>query len=735
MDGRQAARRIRALRFISHLSIACAIPLLCAGIWLKIVNSDARVEVRLPISELQSAFSQVQAAPFTSHTIAEAQSLEIKVSAPKITRISSRTLAKRAQKSELTLVELEQEARVAALAFDGWEEIDLAQDSELDEAQHMRLAYFELKNAFQLALLEPVVESIQIAQAVTTHEPTPQIEIKNEPEVSEVVASTHAPVAPSSGEESVQPEPSVEQPLWTVVAPSPQRTRARKEAKKLHQDPAVIRALEQIKKEAQKEEEEITAQSDPKQQPKLGTLVAQNFADAAIAGDIPEIFHRAEVRKFDYSPHAIIVRKVPDLTETTQSIQPTPIVVSQAAPEREQEKARAANTPVNSIASESLNPTHQSVRRGLTPTATVLAPTEWVEAFHWDQEVSGVFKEVFSAEGMRADTNPERFAWLKLTAAKYWTTLARLAPHSRSTPLLSNNTARILASLHDVKIQEQGGIVYGMLEKGWSIEFTGRSEQIIQKEGPAAGQVAFILFNAQPGMHLMHIRQNGTSRSSAVAVPVLGSTATYLDLAKPELLDLDGTIQDATRLDYKGYSGVQVRAIGSSQRAKSDSSGTFRFKDLVTFAAYPIFLEAQGKTGFKHRFQIERKDRNRIQLFLFPQTQVQEWVSQLSGGISAESGLVVGALPGLFAQSESSHFLAKVHSVTGTGTLVPETYGLNREGALDPAAKLEVTAPRFISVQVSEGFSIAQVKDATGQVVWSQSFVSSPGVINVLQPE
>jgi hypothetical protein len=490
-----------------------------------------------------------------------------------------------------------------------------------------------------------------------------------------------------------------------------------------------------MKQEVQQadEQNETTAQRAPEPPAALGTLVAQNFADAAISGDIPEIFHRAEVRKFDYSPHAIIVRKVPDLSETTQSIQSPAVVVSQAAPQREPVKMAEVHAPVSPVTSEPVR-TADPVSKSFAPASAALASSEWVEAFHWDQEVNGILKEVFSAEGMRSDPNPERFAWLKLTAAKYWTTLARLASHSRSTPLLSNNTARILATLHDVKIQEQGGIVYGTLEKGWSIEFTGRSEPVIQKDGPE-GKVAFILFNAQPGMHLMHIRQNGTARTSAVAVPVLGSTATYLDLGKPELLDLDGTIQDATRSDYKGYAGIQVHAIGSAQRVKSDSSGTFRFKDLVTFAAYPIFLEAQGKTGFKHRFQIERKDRNRIQLFLFPQTQVQEWVSQLSGGISAESGLVVGALPGLFAQSESSHFQAKIHSVTGTGTLVPETYGLNREGALDPAAKLEAAAPRFISVQVSEGFSIAQVKDAVGQTVWSQSFVSSPGVINVLQPE
>jgi hypothetical protein len=168
MDGRKAARRIRALRFISHLSIACAIPLICAGIWLKIFNSNARVQVKLPITELQSALSQVQTAKLQTLVIAEIAPLEIKTSAPKLTRISSQKLAKRAQKVDLSIIELEQEARVAVLAFEGWDEVDLTQDAELDDAQHMRLAYFELKNAFQLALLEPVVESIQIAQAVTT---------------------------------------------------------------------------------------------------------------------------------------------------------------------------------------------------------------------------------------------------------------------------------------------------------------------------------------------------------------------------------------------------------------------------------------------------------------------------------------------------------------------------------------------------------------------------------------
>jgi hypothetical protein len=738
MDGRLAARRIRALKFVSHLSIACAIPLICAGVWLKIVNSKTSVAVSLPLSELGSALSQLELKKLSSYAIAETAKLEVRVVRSSIHRVSSTALARQAEQTDFNLSELEQAARVSILALEGWEEVDLALDHELSDAEQMRLAYFEIREAFQLALVEPKVESIQLAQAMSiqAQESAQRLDVKK----TEIVAKPkydfiatpldhprskiHAP--------AVNENTKYQSELKSTPVPKRQ-LRAESESDKLSMftETSAAQTVKQKPRDDAKKEASAPLKT-------LGTLVAENFVQAAVAGDIPEIFNNAEVRKFDYSPRAILVKKLPDLSQTIQSsqtitqpvTQAEAIVVSQAAPRAPVADAKSSDG--RSAQSES----QSKAVSFLAPSPSTL---EWIEAFHWDQKVEGVEREILASEGMRVHSNPEQYAWVKLRASRYFDTIARLSARpqearAKPTPILSNNTARILASLHELKIQEQAGIVYGVLEKGWSIEFTARSESAIYKEGPE-GRAAFILFNAQPGIHLIHVRQNGSARSAAVAVPVLSSTATYLDLAKPELLDLDGSVQDATHAEFKGYSGIQVRAIGSTQRTKSDQRGAFSFKDLVTFAAYPIFLEAQGKAGFKHRFQIERKDRNQVQLFMFPQAQIQEWVSQLSGGISAESGLVVGAIPGLFARLEAAELMAKVHSVTGSGTLLPETYTLNREGALNPEAKLEAAAPRFIAVQIPEGFSIATVQDEKGKNVWSQSFVSSPGVVNVLQPE
>jgi len=94
---------------------------------------------------------------------------------------------------------------------------------------------------------------------------------------------------------------------------------------------------------------------------------------------------------------------------------------------------------------------------------------------------------------------------------------------------------------------------------------------------------------------------------------------------------------------------------------------------------------------------------------------------------------VIGALPPSLMVETGAVFPA-VRPLIANNTLRPETYSLSAEDRLLVKAPLEISSPRFISVQVPDGAVVAQLKDKTNRRVWSELVFASPGVVNVLGP-
>lgn len=218
-----------------------------------------------------------------------------------------------------------------------------------------------------------------------------------------------------------------------------------------------------------------------------------------------------------------------------------------------------------------------------------------------------------------------------------------------------------------------------------------------------------------------------------MAVAVLKSTATYVDLTKPKIKNINGLVLDGSSKSNSGVKNVQVQLIGSEEQISvTDRSGRFKIKDVVTFSGMPVYVETvHPRMGFKHRYQLTNSNFDGARLYRFSSDQVTQWVDQLEGGVSPQSGMIVAALPKI-SNTENAEFYAGVYSMKEGNNLVPETYSLSLRGQLEVKRALEERLPRFLSVQVPSGFALAEVKNQNKEVVWSEMVSTQKNVINVI---
>jgi hypothetical protein len=123
-----------------------------------------------------------------------------------------------------------------------------------------------------------------------------------------------------------------------------------------------------------------------------------------------------------------------------------------------------------------------------------------------------------------------------------------------------------------------------------------------------------------------------------------------------------------------------------------------------------------------------------VDLFRLGDEQVRSWVSQLEGGVSPDSGLIVAAMPSLVQAYGDGRLFASTQTLLGNTTLTPETYALSASGELLADRPLEGTSPRVVSVQIPTGPVVSQVTDNNQNVVWSQLVLAQPGVISMVGP-
>ncbi len=334
--------------------------------------------------------------------------------------------------------------------------------------------------------------------------------------------------------------------------------------------------------------------------------------------------------------------------------------------------------------------------------------------------------------------------WAKLQSPEHWATLfwieSDLEGLNHFAPVISQNTALLLAKLGSLSLQTGAGIVFGQIPAGWSLGFSGRTETALyfdEKNGLIPNQSSavsrkFILLNADPGAHLLYMRDEHMSIVS-VAVPVVNGQATYLGLVKPELKKISGQVLDGRSYQLKGLSGISVRVIGQEEKtAISDRSGKFQIANVLAVGSFPLYLESDDKTGYRHRYRASPERLDNINLFRFRPKQIERKLTQVEGGISSESGIVLAALPKVVQNFHGSGLYPSVTPLLKPTTLDPETYTLDSEERMLVHRAIEVDSPRFMAIQVPEGINLGKVEDKENKTAWSQLIISSPGIVNVV---
>jgi len=365
-----------------------------------------------------------------------------------------------------------------------------------------------------------------------------------------------------------------------------------------------------------------------------------------------------------------------------------------------------------------------------------------IEAFNWEESVEQGEYKVWSHEGYSDETEGK---WLMAKANHYWPTLywGEDSNSNVEIPLISNNSAWMLSreSLIGTDVQQETGIIFGKVNAGWEIDFSGRSEEVIFldknnnviKQSDKNKERYFILLNAEPGAHILYAHNSQKKLTAGVGVATLESTATYVDLSKPSMKTIKGTVLDGSSHSNTGVKNVQVQVIGNEEKISvTNNDGQFKIDNIVTFSNMPVYVETvHPRMGFKHRYQVANNKFNSAQLYRFSVDQVMQWTDQLEGGVSPQSGLIVAALPKI-SNTNNNEFFAGVHSLRADNNLTPETYSLSSGGQLEVRQALEGRLPRFLSVQVPSGFVLAEVKDQNREVVWSEMISAQKNVINVI---
>jgi hypothetical protein len=372
------------------------------------------------------------------------------------------------------------------------------------------------------------------------------------------------------------------------------------------------------------------------------------------------------------------------------------------------------------------------------PALAVSSRVKRVEAFDWSTPILQGSDSPFTNE----ETETSSVGWSKSEAADHWPTYARRSV--TNVPLISNNAAKLLSAIGGSTLQSETGIVFGKIPSGWNVRLSGRAERPIvlnfnnQAVAPQSsdGDRYFAFLNAAPGAHLVYLADGSGVEQGAVAVASIGHTSTYIDLSRLSHATLQGRVLDGSNASGRPLANVTVRVLGkSSAVTQTDSRGQFQIPNVLTVGDQPLFVETDATDGHTHRYQIKPDQLSSVTLYRLDGRSIEEWLGQLEGAISAESGLIVAALPGQIASAgESAHLQATVRALDPSATLQPEVYTIDPSGQLEVHTPLTDRSNRIISVQIPEGPALVSLTDANGQVTWSEIVFSSPGVVNLIGP-
>ncbi len=386
--------------------------------------------------------------------------------------------------------------------------------------------------------------------------------------------------------------------------------------------------------------------------------------------------------------------------------------------------------PVNLLAKNDVA-ARENVRGGsdVDPDVTPAA-ARVVEAFEWKAPVDGYTSEAVTLEG-----------WTELHAPDHWPVIYWDPEAKNQAAMISYNTAVLLSKFADAELQPDAAIVFGKIPAGWDVEYSDRAEKVVylgpqnETEVRADGERYFAFINAAPGAQLVTLKATLGADTAAVAVPVLGGTSTYLDLTAVSKRVFSGYVLDAGAEERTGVANAAVSVVGQPNAVFfTTESGYFHLSEVFAVGSYPVFVETTTPTGFKHRYRVTPAHLDGVDLYHMGEQQVRAWVSQLEGGVSPDSGLIVAAMPGLVQRYGDGRLFPETRTLLSGATLTPETYTLDGDGSLDEGKPLEASASRYVSVQIPTGPVVTQVEDNNQNVVWSQLVLAQPGVISVVGP-
>ncbi len=357
------------------------------------------------------------------------------------------------------------------------------------------------------------------------------------------------------------------------------------------------------------------------------------------------------------------------------------------------------------------------------------------------QQVSEAKSSVWSFEGW---SHRSTEGWIVTTAADHWPTLSYLrADAPSSSRLTSYRDASIMAALAGVTIQPTAGLLVGSIPAGYSVELSGRSEYPIywkQDKGQVSSQDieeerSFAFLNVEPGMQVVSLVHAWTGERIPVAVAIVGGYSTDADLRAIRKVSVRGKVSSASARTFAPVSGVTVSRVGQLDSVvKTDSVGSFRFGELLVAGNLPLYFEYHRAAGsFPHRVRVQTSDHNAIEvgtLFGFDDQQIVGWVSQLEGGVSPESGVIVGAWGANEKQLRANSLYPVTYPIEPNPVLEPETYYLEGGERLTVAGTLSPGRNRIMSTQLVAGLHKVELRDeVSDEVSWSEIGVASPGVV------
>jgi hypothetical protein len=425
-----------------------------------------------------------------------------------------------------------------------------------------------------------------------------------------------------------------------------------------------------------------------------------------------------------YSTHGV--------SSTPTSVSTLPAVIVNT-PARPPQPLKPLTDTVATSSSSSSQPPHPA----FAPLLDNSQQWTFSEALNWTEPVSNPKVEILSRE---TQTNGDQLGWRLARAPYHWTTLFWSSSTKQEVPMLSPSTAKMLATKAGTSLQTTAGIVLAKVPAGWTLEFSGRAERALVFDDSshllssttAEGERYYVLLNASPGEQILYLNRGGESGS--LAVPVLGGVMIYADLTQMERRTINGRVMEVADAAPRGVPGIHIQVVGSNAGAVTAAKGTFKIENVITFGDQNIYLETETQKNFPHRYKLSPSSLSQLTLFQMGESQVHDWIGQLEGGVSTESGLIVGALPTLAAQSEDRKPQVEVRSFAVNPTLTPETYTLSATGQLLVKSPLTAVHARFMSVQVPEGPALVQVVDKDGRLIWSEITVISPRVLTIVGP-